>query len=203
MNFSVQLFWKLENHLFWCFLSQLQYRNENQNLISNFIFQFIKKTRNGTLGTRIQVDAITSSYGLSQLVCEPTHILPNLSSCIDLIFINQNKFTRNSGVHASLHPNFHHPIVYAKLNLKTEYPPPPPPIIWTVSLGLCKTNTQLLNRSIETFNWEKLFENKNVCEQLYLFNKTMLKPNLCVCVCVYGGGGWVILPSVVGFPLLT
>ena len=137
------------------------------------------------MGTRIQVDAITSSYGLSQLVCEPTHILPNLSSCIDLIFINQNKFTRNSGVHASLHPNFHHPIVYAKLNLKIEYPP----IIWTVSLGLCKTNTQLPNRSIETFNWEKLFENKNVCEQLHLFNKTMLNPNLCVCVCVWRG--WV------------
>ena len=95
-----------------------------KTFFSNFIFQFIKKKRNGTLGTRIQVDAITSSYGLSQLVCEPTHILPNLSSCIDLIFINQNKFTRNSGVHASLHPNFHHPIVYAKLNLKTEYPPP-------------------------------------------------------------------------------
>ena len=32
----------------------------------------------------------------------------------------------------------------------------------------------MLNRTIETFNWEKLFENKNVNEQLYLFNKTML-----------------------------
>ena len=56
LNFNVQLFWKSENHLFWCFLSQLQYRNKNQNLISNFIFQFIKKNktkRNGTLGTRI------------------------------------------------------------------------------------------------------------------------------------------------------
>ena len=28
----------------------------------------------------------------------------------------------DSGVHASLHPNFHHQIVYAKLNLKIEYP---------------------------------------------------------------------------------
>ena len=42
LNFNVQLFWKSENHLFWCFLSQLQYRKENQNFISNFIFQFIK-----------------------------------------------------------------------------------------------------------------------------------------------------------------
>ena len=37
-----------------------------------------------------------------------------------------------------------------------------------------KTNTQLLNRTIETFNWEKVLENKNVNEQLYFFNKTML-----------------------------
>ena len=69
-----------------------------------------------------QVDAITSSYGLSQLICEPTHILPNLSSCIDLVYINQNNFIMDSGVHASSYPNCHHEIVYAKLN-------PPRPII--------------------------------------------------------------------------
>ena len=39
-------------------MSQLQYRNENQNCISNFVFQLIKKKtkkkkRNGTLGTPI------------------------------------------------------------------------------------------------------------------------------------------------------
>ena len=45
LNFNVQLFRKSENHLFWCFLSQLQYRNENENFISNFIFQLIKKTK--------------------------------------------------------------------------------------------------------------------------------------------------------------
>ena len=44
LNSNVQLFWKSENHLFWCFLSQLQYRNYYQNFISNFIFQFIKNT---------------------------------------------------------------------------------------------------------------------------------------------------------------
>ena len=32
----------------------------------------------------------------------------------------------------------------------------------------------MLNRTIETFNWEKLLKNKNVNEHLYLFNKTML-----------------------------
>ena len=34
----------------------------------------------------MQLDALTSSYGLQQLVDEPTHILHSSSSCIDLIF---------------------------------------------------------------------------------------------------------------------
>ena len=73
-------------------------------------------------------------------------------------------------IHSSLHPNCHHQIVYAKLNLKIEYPPLYERLVWDYK----KTNTQLLNRTIEAFNWEKLLENKNVNEQLYLFNKTML-----------------------------
>ena len=75
----------------------------------------------------------------------------------------------DSGVHASLHPNCHHQIVYAKLNLKTEYPPLYERLIWDYN----KTDTQLLNCTIETFSWEKLLEDKNVNDPLHLFNKTM------------------------------
>ena len=39
--------------------------------------------------------------------------------------------------------------------------------------GYKNTNTQLLNRKIKTFSWEKLLDNKNDNEQSYLFNKTM------------------------------
>ena len=70
-----------------------------------------------------QVDAITSFYGLNQLIFEPTNILPKLSSCIDLIFINQNYFIMDSGLHAFLHPNCHHQLIYAKLNLKIQLKP--------------------------------------------------------------------------------
>ena len=35
-----------------------------------------------------QVDSLTTFYGLSQIIPDPTHILPNSSSCIDLIFTN-------------------------------------------------------------------------------------------------------------------
>ena len=32
------------------------------------------------------IDYLTTSYGFQQLISEPTHILENSSSCIDLIF---------------------------------------------------------------------------------------------------------------------
>ena len=60
----------------------------------------------------------------------------------------------DSGVHASLHPNCYYEIVYAKLNLKTEYHPLYERLIWEYKI----TNTQFLNRTTETFNWEKLLE---------------------------------------------
>ena len=70
-----------------------------------------------------QVDLLTTSYGLSQIFSNPTHILSNSSSCIDLIFTNQPNLVTESGVHPSLHPKCHHQIVFAKLNHKVEYCP--------------------------------------------------------------------------------
>ena len=95
-----------------------------------------------------QLDATNSSYGLRQLICKPIYILLSWSSCIDLIFINQNNFIMDSSVHGSLHPNCHHQIVYSKLNLKIEYPPSYERLVWDYN----KTNTQLLNRTIATFS---------------------------------------------------
>ena len=44
-------------------------------------------------GTRFE--SKISCYGLSQIINEPTHILPSSSSCIDLIFTNQPNFVIN------------------------------------------------------------------------------------------------------------
>ena len=65
-----------------------------------------------------QVDSLSSSYGLSHVISHPTHILPNLSACIDLIFANS---LTESGVYPSLHPKCHHEVIFTKLNLKVEY----------------------------------------------------------------------------------
>ena len=69
-----------------------------------------------------KIEFITSKYWLHQIINEPTYVLENSSSCIDLIFTSQINLIVDSGVHPSLHPNCHHQIVYAKLNLKIHFP---------------------------------------------------------------------------------
>ena len=56
---------------------------------------------------RTRLESATSYYELHQIINEPTHILPSSASCIDLIFTNQPNLVINSGVHPSLHQNFH------------------------------------------------------------------------------------------------
>ena len=72
----------------------------------------------------LKIDTITSQFGLQQLINEPTHLTANSSSCIDLIFTSQPNLVMESGVNSSLHPNCHHQIVFAKINLKSCYRPP-------------------------------------------------------------------------------
>ena len=52
-----------------------------------------------------QIDSLTTTYGLQQLISDPTHILPNSSTCINLIFRDQPNSVVDSGVHPSLHTN--------------------------------------------------------------------------------------------------
>ena len=66
-----------------------------------------------------RINYLTTSYGFQQLISEPTHILKNSSSCIDLIFTDQPNLITDSGTHPSLHPNCHHNITFCKINLKS------------------------------------------------------------------------------------
>ena len=58
-----------------------------------------------------KVEAITSQFGLKHLIQEPTHILSNTSSCIDLVFTSQPNLVTESGAHSPLHENCHHRLV--------------------------------------------------------------------------------------------
>ena len=101
-----------------------------------------------------KIDAITSRFGLQQLIREPTHILGNSSSYIDLIFTSHLSLVMESGDHPSLHSNCHHQITYAKFNLKIHYPPPYEREIWHYQ----KANTDQIKKAI-LFSWDRSFKN--------------------------------------------
>ena len=101
---------------------------------------------------------------------DPTHILENSSSCIDLIFTSQPNLVMNSGVNSSLHPNCHHQIIHAKFNLKIFYPLPYERVVWHYQ----DVNNDLIQWSISQFNWERAFSNKGVNKQISIFNETIL-----------------------------
>ena len=77
----------------------------------------------------IAIENISSQCELYQVINEPTHILENSSSYIDLIFTSQPILITEL-VQPSLDPNCHHQIIYAKFNLKVHYPPPYEREVW-------------------------------------------------------------------------
>ena len=114
---------------------------------------------------RKHLDAVTSQFGLQQLIKKPTHILGNSSSCIDLIFISHPSLVMECGIHPSLHSNCHHEIIYAKFNLKIPYERE----IWHYR----KANTNQIKTGIERFSWDKSFKNLEVDEMVFLFNRNI------------------------------
>ena len=112
------------------------------------------------------IGSITSQFGLYQLINEPTHLLENSSSCIDLIFTSQPNLVAESGVH----PSLHHQIGFVKFNLMISYPPPYSREVWHYR----EANTDLIRRAISNFNWENVFYNTNVTKKVSIFNSQQL-----------------------------
>ena len=102
--------------------------NYDQSFISLFItffsLYFRFQSHDKTNFEASTIESITSQFRLHQLINEPTQLLQNSSSCIDLIFTPQPNIVVEPGVHPSLHPNCHHQIIFGKFNVKIYYPPP-------------------------------------------------------------------------------
>ena len=50
------------------------------------------------------INSLKTIHGLHQLISDLSHLLPNLFSCIDLIFTDQPNLAVDCGVYPSLHP---------------------------------------------------------------------------------------------------
>ena len=114
----------------------------------------------------LRIDYLTTSYGFQQLISEPTHILKNSSSSIDLIFTDQPNLITASATHPSLHTNCHQNITFCKINLKITYPPPYKRLVWDFK----RANISSIRKAIKMIDWQFMFLNKNTHEQVAIFN---------------------------------
>ena len=76
------------------------------------------------------------SFGFSQKITEPTHILENSRSFIESLFTSQPNMVMDSRVHASLHSHCHHQIIFAKFDLKVFYSRPYERNVWHFSQAI-------------------------------------------------------------------
>ena len=118
----------------------------------------------------LKLFSLTSSNGFSQLIHDPTHIQANSSSCINLVFTDQPNLLVNLCVHASLHPNCHHQIVHSSFNVNIYYPPPYQRLVWDYK----KADANIIRKALDSVNWERLFDSKNINEQVIALNETIL-----------------------------
>ena len=97
-----------------------------------------------------------------------------------------------SGVHSSLSSTCHNEIVFAKLNLKVEYPPPYERVFWDYS----RADKVSTNKAINAIDWEELCANKPVEFQVSKLNNLLLNiysnyiPNKSV-LCDYKDPPWM------------
>ena len=86
------------------------------------------------------------------------------------MFTNQPNLIVDSGVHPSLHSNCHHQITYFKVNLSIEYPPPYERLVWDYN----RTNVEGIKKTIDSVNWEVMFNNKSVHKQISIFSEALM-----------------------------
>ena len=116
-------------------------------------------------------EPITSEMGLHQLISEPTHLMGDSKSCIDLIFTDQPNLVIESGVHQSLHEHCHHQIVYGRLSVSNIALPPHTRKIWYYD----KADFVAIKKSIEMFRWHEHLDNMTCPnEQVKLLNEVLL-----------------------------
>ena len=95
------------------------------------------------------------------------------ATCIDLVFTNQPHLVMDSGVHNSRSSTCHHDIVFAKLNLKVEYPPPYERVFWDYS----RADKVSIKPAINAIDWEELFASKPVESEVSKLSNLLL--NIC------------------------
>ena len=106
-----------------------------------------------------------------QLISEPTHLMGDSKSCIDLIFTDLPNLIVESGVHPSLHDQCHHQIVYGKLTVSNIALRPYTRKFWIYD----KADFLAIRKSIKMFAWHEHLDNI-MCpnDQVKMLNEVLL-----------------------------
>ena len=116
-------------------------------------------------------ETLASDNGLHQLISEPTHLMGDSKSCIDLIFTDQPNLIIESGVQPSLHEQCHHQIVYGKSSVSNIALPLYTHKIWFYD----KADFLAIRKSIEMFAWHEHLDSVTCPnEQVKLLNEVLL-----------------------------
>ena len=106
-----------------------------------------------------KLSELCDSYWLNQLIKEPTYILGNSFSCIDLIITDQPNLFVDSCVHSPLYAESHQQMVFV---------PRPPPYKWTV-WEYDKANVDVINHNLSSMNWSEMFDGLDINQAVDLF----------------------------------
>ena len=104
------------------------------------------------------------------MIDEPTHILNNSMSCIDLIFCTNKNIISNHGVDVSIFDKCHHNIIFSNIDIRVPLPLIFVREVWDYS----KANVAHIKKAISNFNWHNTFKDLSVNEKVVLLNETLL-----------------------------
>ena len=108
------------------------------------------------------IDAFTTTSGYTQMIGQPTHIMNGKSSCIDLLFVTNDKLLCDVGVEQTICNKCHHNIIYWSLNLNIPLPPPYYKEVWDYK----NTDSVCIQGAISSVNWNDVFSNKTADENV-------------------------------------
>ena len=118
-----------------------------------------------------QLNILFSELGLSQLISEPTHFRDHCNpTCIDLIICDQPNLVVDSGVRSSLDESCKHQLTFCKFATKIPKIPPTRRVIWQYE----KAKPDLIQRAMESLDWNVYLSNKTPDAQVKCLNETIL-----------------------------
>ena len=104
------------------------------------------------------------------MIDKPTHYINESSPCIDLVFSSNVSLKKNCRVEQSLYKKCHHNIIYGTLTFNIPLRLP----YYRELLDFKSANTEYTEKSVNNFDWARVFQNQNCNEQCKILSETLV-----------------------------